>query len=92
MAKKNKRRSKKKIPIFATAGALAAGMTIVQGYKDYGNEGLRYYATGVGNEGNFDSSRVVKTYMPVIVGVVGSAVASKLKVNRYLSTVPIFKL
>jgi len=92
MAKKHRRRAKKKIPVFATAGLVASGMSIAQGYKDYGNQGLKWYATGIGEDGNFHLDRAVQTYMPVVVGIAGSALAGKLKVNRYLSSIPIFKL
>jgi len=92
MAKKHRRRAKKKIPVFATAGVVASGLTIAQGYKDYGNQGLKWFATGIGEDGAFHFDRAVQTYMPVAVGIIGSAVAGKLKVNRYLSGIPIFKL
>lgn len=92
MARRKKySRKSKKIPMLATAGIAAYALNI---YNDRGNgmNGIRWQALGIENNGTFNSGKFVQVMTPPVVGVVGSALASKFKLNRYLSSVPFVKL
>ena len=92
MAKKRKSASRsRKIPVMGTIGAVATGLTIYEGYKNAGTDGLRYTATGIGEDGKFHMDRALSTYAPVIAGSVGSAIAAKMKLNRFIK-LPFVKL
>jgi len=94
MAKKHYRRSnKRKIPILATAGAVATGVAMYTTVKDKGMPYLGYAVTGYDpGDKKIYTAKLVETYAPVALGVVGSMAASRLGLNRYLSHIPVFKL
>jgi len=89
--KKSRRASSKKIPILATMGVVASGMSIYQNVKDDHVNGIRT-SMGLDDIGGWHADWAFKTVGPVVLGSVGSALASRFKLNRYLSKVPIFKL
>jgi len=95
--KKTRKHSKAKIPVLATAGAAAYGFRVYQGYagkldSQGGYKGLQWGALGINNAGKFQMSEFIEAVTPLAVGVGGSMLASKFKVNRYLSGIPLFKL
>jgi len=95
--KKRSSRRSKKIPVLATAGALVFGMNAYNGYmgkagSQGGAKGVAWTTVGIDNGGNFQMHQLIKNVAPVAIGVIGSAAASKFKLNRYLSGIPLFKL
>jgi hypothetical protein len=89
--KKHGSRKSKKIPLLASAGAAVYAYNI---YNDRGNgvNGIRWQALGIDSSGVFRSEKLVQVMTPVAVGLIGSMAASKFKLNRYLSGIPMFKL
>lgn len=91
---------KKKIPVFATAGALITGYSLYNDYKLAKNdttfankaEGMAYYAFGYDSKTNTwaKPGNLVKTLAPAAIGVGVSMAASKMNANRYISKVPFF--
>ena len=90
--KKSRRSGKRKIPMLATAGAAIYGMNVIDGYMKEGIPLAKLRAMGIEYDGHFNMSRAISNFAPVLVGVVGSAAASKFRLNRYLSGIPVFKL
>lgn len=90
--RKHRKGGKKKIPILATAGVVGTGMYIANAYQTGGTAKALHAMTGMSADGSFNLHDAMVTYTPVIVGVVGSAIASKSHVNRYMSRVPMFNL
>ena len=85
MARKSKRRGgrrAKSIPVAVVAplvmvGAEAAKFGMAGDWKNVG-----YIFTGVDATGNFQGSRVVRTYLPMAAGIVVHKVANKVGVNN----------
>ena len=93
MAKRKRSgRKSKKIPALATAGLIAAGFQAYKGYQAGGVTEMAAWTVGTDSEGKFHPDWLLRNVMPIAAGALGSAVASKLKVNRYISSVPFFKL
>jgi hypothetical protein len=82
---------KKKIPILATAGVLGTGIYVYEAYKVGGPSTLMHALTGMNPNGSFVLHDAMVTYTPAIIGVLGSAIASKTHINRYMSGIPMFK-
>lgn len=93
MARRTSKHSshKKKIPLLATAGVAGTALYVAEAYKNGGSKSAMHALTGMTTDGTFVMHDAIVTYTPAIVGVIGSAVASKLHINRYMSGVPVFK-
>jgi hypothetical protein len=89
--KKSRSRHTKKVPVLATVGSLAYGLNAYEGYKSGGTKGLVWNTVGVDASGKFSMQKFITNIAPPAVGIVGSMVASKMKVNRYISGIPWFK-
>lgn len=92
MAKKHHGHKKKKIPLFATGGALVQGMRV---YGDY-NAAVAGKKTdtvlanmGIAKGKPFAPVTFLGYWSPALVGVVASAAASKFGLNKYMARVPI---
>lgn len=90
--KKKSRSSKRKIPFAATGAALAAGYQQIAYPLMHDNIQGAVSNITLMEAGKFNISRVQYFWGPVAAGVVISAAASKLGLNRYLSGIPIFKI
>jgi hypothetical protein len=90
--KKSHGHKSRKIPLLATVGVAAYGANIYNGYKAGQLPGATFAALGVNASGQFSMAQFGKSIAPVAVGVIGSMIASKTGVNRYLAKVPLFKL
>ena len=82
---------KKKIPLLATAGVVGTGIYIYNAYMSGGTAKMAHALTGTDASGKFYLQDALVTYTPAIIGVVGSAIASKTHINRYMSGIPVFK-
>lgn len=94
----------KKIPIIAATGVALFAMNAYANYASAGGgtAGLNkaaYYSLGIesssyysGAPGGVDIKQTIKGVSPLIVGIGGSMLASKLKMNRYISSIPFFKM
>jgi len=93
MARRKKRSGSRsrKISVLAAAGMLGTGAMLYQGYKLAGTAGLVEFGSGIGTDGVWRKERVIATYTPAAIGLVGAMIAAKSKVNRY-NSVPFFKL
>lgn len=105
MARRKKRRVKrdKRVPLISTAGLLAGLMTINRNNavekikKGDVQAGLMSAVTElvVGATGydiinkSWNFKRIGEFYIPIIVGVAGSAIATKLGINRRMKALPI---
>lgn len=80
-------RKAKSIPI-AIAVPLAVSAVDTFKYAQGGNwKSAAYVWTGVNENGGFDSSRIVKTYMPLAAGVVVHKIANRVGVNNFVRRV-----
>lgn len=89
--------SNKKIPLFATAGAIGTGLRLYNNWKiaraDVDYVGAMMASTvGISKDGKFTGfAPLIKTVGPIAIGTGMSMAASKLKLNKYLSSVPFIK-
>jgi hypothetical protein len=88
--KKHSGHKSRKIPLLATAGVAAYALNI---YNDRGNgvNGFKWQALGIDNSGKFEGAKFIQVMTPPLIGILGSAAASKFKLNRYISGIPVFK-
>lgn len=93
MAKKKRTSHKsKKIPVLATAGVAIFALNAIREYQANGPNGLAWAALGTEANGKFHTDKFLMNVAPIIVGVGGSMIASKTRMNRHLSAIPMFKL
>ena len=85
---KRGRKTKQKIPIFATAGTIGSGMVLYNTYKNGGADGAAKAAIGIGSSGGVETQVLKEVYTPVAIGMIGTMVASKLGINKHLAKVP----
>ena len=85
---KKGRRAKKKIPIFATAGAAGTGFVLYNTAVTSGYEAAAKGAVGIGSSGKVEKAVLVEVYTPVALGIVGSTIASKIGANKHLAKIP----
>lgn len=84
--------AKKKIPVLATGGMVLTGMSLykkwtdTKGAADRGGQ-MIYYMTGmdVKTGTGFKLSTTIGTFAPLLLGVAGTVIASKIGVNRKVS-------
>ena len=96
---KRSRKAAKKIPIIAIAGASVGTIGAIQEAKANGAEqGMRYFVmayTGFDTKGdhawNAGGVNLMNGAAPALIGAIGSKVASKVGLNRYLSAIPYLK-
>jgi len=85
--KKHKSAGKKKLPMAIILPAAAPAMGTVGSFVagDYkaGMNGLMYGYAGITADGKLDSGQIVRTYVPVAVGILVHKFAGRY-VNRYL--------
>lgn len=93
MARKHKKSGhrSKKIPVLASAGIAAYGLQAYRGYKAGGLTEAAAWMIGTDASGKFHAEWLLRDLSPVVVGAVGSMVAAKSGINRYVK-VPMFKL
>lgn len=94
--KKSSHRSKK-IPVLATAGVAVFALNAYSGYmgkagSQGGGKGIAWTTLGIDNAGKFQTAQFVENVMPLVAGIGGSALAAKFKLNRHISSIPMFKL
>jgi len=93
MAKKKRSgRRNTKIPVAASLGAAAFAWNAYSGYKTQGVPGMVLNTIGVDSKGNFNSSYLKKSMIPLAVGVGVSMLASKTGANKYISKIPFLKI
>lgn len=91
-------KSKKKIPVMATAGAVVTGISLWNSYKNANPADKS--ASFVWNATGFDTAqgkwlqpkKALATVAPVALGVGASMIFSKIGGNRYISAIPWFKM
>lgn len=86
--KKKRRRGRRKIALAATAGVVGALLPIVGtamsgNLQAAGQQLVQGFTTPAG---------IQTTVIPIIMGAMISMAASKLGINRYLSSIPLVKL
>ena len=80
-------RRAKSIPVAVALPVALAGVQAGQ-YAMKGEwTNAQYIFTGVDSTGNFQSSRVIKTYAPIAAGVIVHKVANKVGVNNFVRRV-----
>jgi hypothetical protein len=89
--KKSRSHRSRKVPILATVGAAAYALNAYEGYKSGGTKGFVWNTVGVDASGNFSMTKFVMNVKAPAAGIIGSALASKFKLNRYISGIPVFK-
>jgi len=90
--KRKSARKSKKIPILATAGALAFGWYVYERTKAEGLNGLKASTIGVDTAGKWHANAFIRNVAPLAIGAGGSALGAKLGLNRYFAKIPFFKL
>lgn len=80
----------KKLPLLAMAGVGVKALEIYQAPHNAAEMKWRLLAVDI--NGKFSWPQFVKEWLPVMVGVGGSMAASKLGVNKMISSIPYVKM
>ena len=94
--KKSRKKAKKNIPLLTVAGLVPGLAFTYTGYEQGGPSGamthLTHAYTGFNlNTNKFEREGLNRGTFPLIVGVAGSAIASKLGLNKYMRAIPFIK-
>lgn len=93
-AKKTRHKARhEKLPALATAGMGATGYSIYKTVQEKGPEYLGYAIFGYDSgDKKFHSKKIIETWAPAVMGIGGSALASRFGLNRYIKAIPFIKL
>ena len=82
--KKSHRSGSKKLPLAIVVPMAATGYKVGKMMMAGDTGGAVLNMTGIANDGSFHSEYVVRTYAPMLAGVIVHKGAARLGVNRYL--------